>query len=181
MKSLMLALSLTGMLLMFPFASRADSLKPGDPAPAFDLLDQHGKRHTLADYQGRWLVLYFYPKDDTPGCTKEACHFRDQYEHLLEKKAAVVGVSLDDVQSHKAFMEKYNLPFPLLADPGGKVAMAYGSLYKLGPLRFARRHSFIIDPQGRLAKIYREVKPAGHAQQVLDDLGALQAESAAAD
>lgn len=181
MKSYMLALSLTGMLLMFPFASRAEALQAGDPAPAFDLLDQHGKRHALADYQGQWLVLYFYPKDDTPGCTKEACHFRDQYEHLLEKKAAVVGVSLDDVQSHKAFMEKYNLPFPLLADPGGKVALTYGSLYKLGPLRFARRHSFIIDPQGRLAKIYREVKPAGHAQEVLDDLDHLQAQSAITD
>ncbi len=171
----MLPVSLTGMLLMFGMFAQAETLQPGQPAPDFRLLDQHGKTHALSDYRGQWLVLYFYPRDDTPGCTKEACGFRDRHERLLERKAQVVGVSLDDVASHKAFMEKYNLPFPLLADPGGEVALRYGSLYRLGPLRFARRHTFIIDPEGRIAHVFRQVKPATHAEEVLQTLERLQA------
>jgi len=162
---------LPGMLLMVLFfGAQADDLKPGDPAPAFELRDQHGKMHHLSDYQGQWLVLYFYPKDDTPGCTSEACEFRDDFMTLQGLDVRLLGVSLDDVKSHKEFAEKYHLPFPLLSDRTGEVARVYGSLWKLGPIRFARRHTFIIDPQGRMAKIYRSVAPKTHSDQVIGDL-----------
>ncbi len=162
---------LPGMLLMVLFfGAQADDLKPGDPAPAFELRDQHGKMHHLSDYQGQWLVLYFYPKDDTPGCTSEACEFRDDFMTLQGMDVRLLGVSLDDVKSHKEFAEKYHLPFPLLSDRTGEVARVYGSLWKLGPIRFARRHTFIIDPQGELAKIYRSVAPKTHSDQVIGDL-----------
>jgi peroxiredoxin Q/BCP len=163
--------SLPGLLLMMLFLSaQAEELKSGDPAPAFELRDQHGKLHKLSDYQGQWLVLYFYPRDDTPGCTSEACEFRDDYVILQGMHVRLLGVSLDDVKSHKEFAEKYHLPFPLLSDKTGEVARAYGALWKLGPIRFARRHSFIIDPQGHLAKIYRSVAPKTHSDQVIQDL-----------
>jgi len=162
---------LPGMLLMVLFfGAQADDLKPGDPAPAFELRDQHGKMHHLSDYQGQWLVLYFYPKDDTPGCTSEACEFRDDFMTLQGMDVRLLGVSLDDVKSHKEFAEKYHLPFPLLSDRTGEVARVYGSLWKLGPIRFARRHTFISDPQGELAKIYRSVAPKTHSDQVIGDL-----------
>ena len=163
--------SLAGLLLMMLFFNaQAEDLKPGDPAPAFELTDQHGKMHHLSDYQGQWLVLYFYPKDDTPGCTREACEFRDDFVTLQGIDVGLLGVSLDDVKSHKEFAEKYHLPFPLLSDRTGEVARVYGSLWKLGPIRFARRHTFIIDPQGELAKIYRSVAPKTHSDQVIGDL-----------
>ena len=166
---------LPGMLLMVLFfGAQADDLKPGDPAPAFELRDQHGKMHHLSDYQGQWLVLYFYPKDDTPGCTSEACEFRDDFMTLQGMDVRLLGVSLDDVKSHKEFAEKYHLPFPLLSDRTGEVARVYGSLWKLGPIRFARRHTFIIDPQGRMAKIYRSVAPKTHSDQVIGDLDNLR-------
>ena len=157
-------------LMMLFFGAQADDLKPGDPAPAFELRDQHGKMHHLSDYQGQWLVLYFYPKDDTPGCTSEACEFRDDFMTLQGLDVRLLGVSLDDVKSHKEFAEKYHLPFPLLSDRTGEVARVYGSLWKLGPIRFARRHTFIIDPQGELAKIYRSVASKTHSDQVIGDL-----------
>lgn len=157
-------------LMMLFFGAQADDLKPGDPAPAFELRDQHGKMHHLSDYQGQWLVLYFYPKDDTPGCTSEACEFRDDFMTLQGMDVRLLGVSLDDVKSHKEFAEKYHLPFPLLSDRTGEVARVYGSLWKLGPIRFARRHTFIIDPQGELAKIYRSVASKTHSDQVIGDL-----------
>lgn len=160
---------------MWPWSRRRDALTPGAPAPDFDLPDQHGRQHRLADYQGRWLVLYFYPKDDTPGCTVEACAFRDGLQDLQALNAAVLGVSLDDTHSHARFAGKFSLPFPLLADAGGRVARAYGSLLSLGPIKVARRHSFVIDTQGRLARVYREVSPRGHVQQVCEGLRALQA------
>jgi peroxiredoxin Q/BCP len=151
----------------------AAGLKVGDAAPGFTLMDQDGKQRALGDYHGRWVVLYFYPRDDTPGCTTEACRFRDDIHSLRELGIAILGVSLDDVASHEAFAEEYHLPFPLLSDPKGKVAKTYGSLFRLGPLRFAKRHTFIIDPQGRIAKIYRDVKPQTHSDQVIADLKAL--------
>ena len=157
-------------LTMLFFSVYAEDLKPGDPAPAFELRDQHGKWHQLADYQGQWLVLYFYPKDDTPGCTREACEFRDDFAVLRDMNAGLLGVSLDDVKSHKEFADKYHLPFPLLSDSSGEVARAYGSLWKLGPIRFARRHTFIIDPQGHIAKVYRSVVPKTHSDTVIQDL-----------
>ncbi|HEY9050674.1 MAG TPA: peroxiredoxin, partial [Gammaproteobacteria bacterium] len=117
------------------------------------------------------------PKNDTPGCTKEACNFRDDIIHIKALKANVMGVSLDDSKSHEEFAKKYNLPFPLLADTEGKTADAYGALWKLGPIKFAKRHSFIIGPDGLIKKIYRDVDPKEHSQQIIADLKALIKES----
>jgi peroxiredoxin Q/BCP len=150
----------------------------GEVAPAFDLLDQNGQHQHLEDYRGQWLVLYFYPKDDTPGCTTEACQFRDDYYRIKALGAVVIGVSLDDVASHKAFADKYHLPFPLLADDEKKLAEAYGVLSGFGPIKFASRQSFIIDPQGRIARHYARVSPGRHAEEIIGDLQALQKRSA---
>lgn len=147
----------------------------GAEAPAFALLDQNGVRRELADYRGGWLVLYFYPKDDTPGCTTEACEFRDDYRQFRALGAELVGVSLDDVASHKAFAEKYHLPFPLLADSGHAVARAYGVFKSIGPLKFAQRQTFIIGPDGRVTRHYTRVRPKSHADEILRDLRALGA------
>jgi peroxiredoxin Q/BCP len=146
----------------------------GSAAPDFALQDQNGKTHRLSDYAGRWLVLYFYPRDDTPGCTREACRFRDDIGVLGDLDAAVVGVSVDDARSHAGFARKYQLPFPLLSDPDGHTAEAYDSLLNLGLVRFARRHTFIIAPDGRIAARFDKVDPARHAQEVARTLRALQ-------
>jgi peroxiredoxin Q/BCP len=146
----------------------------GSAAPDFALQDQDGKTHRLGDYAGRWLVLYFYPKDDTPGCTREACRFRDDIGVLGDLDAAVVGVSVDDARSHADFARKYQLPFPLLSDPDGHTAAAYDSLLNLGLVKFARRHTFIIAPDGRIAARFDKVDPARHAQEVARTLRALQ-------
>src|SRR5512143_1181659 len=146
----------------------------GSAAPDFALQDQNGQIHRLGDYAGRWLVLYFYPKDDTPGCTKEACRFRDDIGVLGNLNAAVVGVSVDDTRSHAGFSRKYQLPFPLLSDPDRYTAAAYDSLLNLGLVRFARRHTFIIAPDGRIAARFDKVDPARHAEDVARTLRALQ-------
>jgi len=146
----------------------------GSAAPDFNLQDQNGKAHRLSDYAGRWLVLYFYPKDDTPGCTREACRFRDDIGVLGDLNAAVVGVSVDDARSHAGFARKYQLPFPLLSDPDGHTAAAYDSLLNLGLVRIARRHTFIIAPDGRIAARFDKVDPARHAEEVANTLRALQ-------
>jgi peroxiredoxin Q/BCP len=162
----------TGLLLAVS-AVIARDLKPelGKPAPDFMLQDQNGKDHTLSEWQGQWVLLYFYPKDDTPGCTVEACTFRDGFEDFEKIKAKVVGVSMDDVKSHKAFADKHNLPFTLLADPEGKATQLYGVKKPL--INMAQRQSFLIDPEGKLIKIYEDVKPADHPAEVLKDLEAL--------
>lgn len=154
--------------------SRAGGLAVGDPAPAFELVDQDGELRRLADYRGRWVVLYFYPRDDTPGCTAEACNFRDDVPRLRQLGAQVLGVSMDSRESHAAFAAKHHLPFPLLADRDGRVARAYGAFFGLGPLRFARRHTFLIDPEGRVARVYRKVKPGSHSDEVVAAVVALQ-------
>ncbi|MHB1085453.1 MAG: peroxiredoxin [Thiobacillus sp.] len=154
---------------------RPGSQRPeGSAAPDFALQDQNGQMHRLGDYAGRWLVLYFYPKDDTPGCTQEACRFRDDIGVLDDLNAAVVGVSVDNTRSHAEFSRKFQLPFPLLSDPDGRTAAAYGSLLNLGLMRFARRHTFIIAPDGRIAARFDKVDPACHAQEVARTLTALQ-------
>lgn len=154
---------------------RPGSQRPeGSAAPDFALPDQDGRIHRLRDYAGRWLVLYFYPRDDTPGCTREACRFRDDIGTLGSLHAALVGVSVDDSRSHAAFARKYALPFPLLSDPDGRVAAAYGSLFDLGPIRFARRRTFIIAPDGRIAARFDKVDPARHAAEVGATLRRLQ-------
>ena len=156
-------------------APAAEILKPGQAAPAFNLPDQNGKTHKLADYAGTWLVLYFYPKDDTPGCTKEACSFRDDLFKLEKLGAKVVGVSVDDSDSHAKFAQKYHLPFPLLADEDGKVADSYGALRNLGPFHIAKRYTLLIDPQGKVAKSYLDVDTSRHSQRIIDDLQHLTA------
>jgi len=143
-------------------------------APDFMLLDQDGEEHELSSYQGRWVLLYFYPKDDTPGCTKEACAIRDSFPQFDAGKAVVLGVSPDSVKSHKKFAEKYELPFTLLADEGHVIADLYGVW---GRKKFMGREydgvfrtSFLIGPDGRIAKVYENVKPEQHAAEVLADL-----------
>lgn len=146
----------------------------GSPAPGFELRDQDGKTHRLDDHAGRWLVLYFYPRDDTPGCTREACGLRDDIGVFDELGASVIGISVDDAASHAAFARKYMLPFPLLADPDGKTAAAYGSLLNLGVVRFALRRTFLIAPDGRIAARFDKVAPATHAADVARTLRALR-------
>jgi len=155
-------------------SSAASELEVGMQAPQFELLDQTKTVHKLNDYAGKWVVLYFYPKDDTPGCTKEACAFRDDIATLQSMGAHVFGLSIDTTESHVKFANKYSLQFPLLADIGGKVASSYDSLTILGPLKLAKRHTFIIDPEGKLAKIYRSVKPATHSDEVIAEIKKLQ-------
>jgi len=149
----------------------------GQPAPAFKLQDQDGKWHSLADYKGKWVAIYFYPKDDTPGCTTQACSFRDNVFAFNKEGAVILGVSVDDVASHKKFAEKHGLPFTLLADADKTVAKSYGVLKNYGVMEVARRDTFIIDPQGRIAKHYESVDPEGHSKVVLEDIKALKAKS----
>src|ERR1700688_4792386 len=150
----------------------------GMTAPAFRLQDQAGAWHNSSDYRGKWLVLYFYPKDDTPGCTTQACEFRDNLFAFNKLDAVVVGVSVDDVASHQAFAEEHSLPFTLLADSTKETAKSYGVLRSaLGLMEIARRETFIIDPEGRVAKHYASVDPKGHSLMVLADLDALQAKT----
>src|SRR5450756_1267465 len=152
-------------------AARAGELpEVGKPAPDFNLPDQNGKLHTLQEYRGKWLVLYFYPKDDTPGCTQEACAFRDDLHQITELGAQVVGVSVDDTASHAEFAKKYHLPFPLLADKDGRIADSYGALRNLGLIKFARRYTFLIDPQGKVAKNYLKIDTSRHSKEIVDDL-----------
>lgn len=140
----------------------------GTPAPAFSLADQAGKTRTLAEFRGKWVVLYFYPKDDTPGCTEEACKFRDDIYALSQMGAQVIGVSLDDSASHAQFAKKYSLPFPLLADPSGAVTASYGALPQGS--RYAKRYTFLIDPAGKVAKVYTSVETSRHSVEVIEDL-----------
>jgi thioredoxin-dependent peroxiredoxin len=142
----------------------------GVPAPDFELPDQNGLMHNLKQFAGRWLVLYFYPKDDTPGCTQEACAFRDDLHKLAALDAQVVGISVDDTRSHAAFAGKYHLPFPLLADSSAAVAARYGALTDLWLIKFARRYTFLIDPQGRIVKVYTSVDTSRHSAEIVDDL-----------
>ena len=146
----------------------------GKTAPDFVLLDQHKHQHQLSNYRGKWLILYFYPKDDTPGCTKEACLFRDDISELHKLGAEVIGISTDDLVSHAKFADKYQLPFSLLSDTGGHIAKKYDAVWKIGPLSIAKVHSLIISPESKIAKIYRKVNPKTHSNTVINDLIALQ-------
>jgi peroxiredoxin Q/BCP len=147
----------------------------GDAAPEFELFDQNEQLHSLEDYRDQWVVLYFYPKDQTPGCTTEACEFRDNVFAFKKLNAQILGVSLDDVESHKQFAEKHGLPFPLLADVEGKAADAYGVKTRMFGMTVAKRQTFIIGPDGTIAKHYASVKPSTHSKEVLEDLEALGA------
>jgi thioredoxin-dependent peroxiredoxin len=149
-------------------------LTVGQLAPAFSLADAEGNAVNLIDYRGQWVVVYFYPRDLTPGCTTQACEFRDAHEGLLRQQAVVLGINTDDAKSHQKFINKHQLPFRLLCDVDTTVATAYESY---GPKKFMGkdlvgiyRNTFLIDPEGKVAKIYRKVKPAGHAAMILADL-----------
>ncbi len=148
--------------------------KVGTKAPDFKLPDQNGDKHSLKDYKGQWVLLYFYPKDDTPGCTAEACTLRDDLPDFTKLKAEVLGVSVDSVKSHKNFENKYDLNFTLLSDEGKEVVKKYGVW---GKKKFMGREytgtnrvSFLIDPNGKIAKIYDKVKPKEHSEEVVKDL-----------
>ncbi len=161
-------------VLLTGTAVSAEQFQKGDPAPDFELMDQNGRVHSIEDYRGKWVALYFYPKDDTPGCTTEACEFRDNIFAFKDLDCQILGVSLDDVDSHKDFAEKYSLPFPLLADTAGSTADAYGVKSSFMGMTVAKRETFLIDPQGKIAKHYAEVDPDTHSKQVLADLAVLQ-------
>lgn len=171
MKLIFFSLVLLASIFGFYNISNAATLpKAGDKAPDFNLPDTKGTLHGLSNYSGKWLVLYFYPKDDTPGCTKEACSFRDDLSKLDQLGAQIVGVSVDDSGSHAKFAEKYHLPFPLLSDKDGKVADSYGALMNLFVIKIAKRYTFLIDPQGTIAKVYLSVDTSRHSQEIIDDL-----------
>lgn len=158
-------------LLSFPvFAGETPIV--GSDAPSFKLQDQNGEWHTLDAYRGQWLAVYFYPKDDTPGCTTEACNFRDNIHAFKAIDAAVVGISVDDVESHKEFSDKYKLPFTILADENSETAKAYGVLRDYKLVKLASRQSFLIDPEGKIAKHYEKVNPDTHTDEVLADIKA---------
>ena len=149
-----------------------------NPAPDFNLKDQDGVSKTLKDFAGNWLVLYFYPKDDTPGCTVEACSLRDANDDLISLGANVVGISKDDQDSHRKFKAKHKLNFTLLSDPEALTINAYGAWgKKMFGMEGILRKTFIIDPQGKIRKIYGRATPLGHGEKVLTDLKALQDKS----
>jgi thioredoxin-dependent peroxiredoxin len=154
------------------------SLNLGDPAPDFTLKDAEGGSVSLSQLRGQWVVLYFYPRDNTPGCTKEACGFRDCHEAFLGQNIRVLGMSADNEAAHQKFIKKFDLPFTLLCDPDGAIATAYESY---GPKKFmgktyegVYRQTFVISPAGEIVKIYPKVKPELHAEEVLRDIADLQ-------
>lgn len=150
----------------------------GNLAPDFVLPDQTGKTHQLANYQGKWLLLYFYPKDNTPGCTVEACTLRDNWADFAKLNAMVLGISADSVASHQKFSLKHSLPFPILADEQKTMLQAYGAIAEKSifgkTFLGIKRSSFLLDPKGKIVKIYKNVKPAEHAAQVLADIKAMK-------
>ena len=149
----------------------------GDRAPEFELADQTGQLHSLEDYRDQWVVLYFYPKDETPGCTTEACEFRDNIFAFRDMNAQILGVSIDSVESHRSFAENHSLPFPLLADIDGTTADAYGVKTRMLGMTVAKRQTFLIAPDGSIVKHYSTVKPEEHSDQVIADLKLLNAAS----
>ena len=176
MRWLTIAATLTGVIMFFSSQiAQAETPKIGQPAPNFKLPDQNGKIHTLNNFHGKWLALYFYPKDDTPGCTEQACKFRDDLHKLEALGANVVGISVDNTTSHAKFAREYNLPFPLLADNNGETAAQYDSLLNLIIVKFAKRNTFLIDPDGKIAKIYLSASTSRNSVEVIEDLRKLQA------
>lgn len=149
----------------------------GSLAPAFSLADQNGQEVSLDSLGGKWVVLYFYPKNDTPGCTEEACSFRDDLAQLTALGAQIVGVSIAETASNAEFARKYHLPFPLLADTNGEVAKRYGAFSDWLVTRFARRYTFLIDAQGRIAKTYLKVDTSKHSAEIIADLKTLSSSS----
>ncbi|HKO60780.1 MAG TPA: peroxiredoxin [Pyrinomonadaceae bacterium] len=149
----------------------------GAPAPAFKLVTNEGKEASLTDFQGQWVVLYFYPKDFTSGCTLQARNFQRDLEKYKKAGAVILGVSVDTAESHKEFCAKEGLNFKLLADVGAKVSEQYGSVMEYNGMKLSARNTFIIDPKGKIAKVFLKVGPAGHSDEVLTALAALQSQS----
>ncbi len=162
------------LLITLSFNLHAENKWQGKTAPNFDIPDQHGVFHTLTEYKGKWLVLYFYPKDDTPGCTTEAKNFTTDYKAIENLGAVVVGASLDDIESHKKFAKKYQIPYTLLADKDEIMASAYDVVKNIPLMHYAKRQTFIIDPNGIIAKFYEDVTASEHSQQVINDLKRIQ-------
>lgn len=146
----------------------------GSPAPSFTLLTNEGKQASLSDFKGKWVVLYFYPKDFTSGCTLEARNFQRDLEKYTKLNTVILGVSVDDAESHKNFCAKEGLNFKLLADTEAKVSNAYGSIMEYNGKQYSARNTFIIDPTGKIAKVFIKVGPAGHSDEVLAALAELQ-------
>jgi peroxiredoxin Q/BCP len=178
---LLVLVVLTVALLVPRLLSRSATPSAGTVAPDFTLAAQDGSSFSLTDYRGTWVVLYFYPKDLTPGCTREAHNFQIDQPKYAQRNAVVLGVSLDSIDSHKQFCAKEGLHFKLLADPDHRVTSQYGSLTNFGVVKFAARHTFIIDPQGRIAKAYTSVDPARHSEEVLTALSQFQSQSKASN
>ncbi len=175
MKKIVLILALVLVSFMALNQSNATQPTEGQLAPDFKLQDQNNRWHTRDSFRGNWVALYFYPKADTPGCTTESCAFRDDIFKFKKMGVKVVGVSLDDVESQKAFADKYHLPFPLLSDASHETAEAYGVMGRFGTMKIAKRETFILDPEGKVAKHYKKVDPDKHSEQVLTDIQAMVA------
>ena len=169
-------IAVIGIVALYSFTARAGDKAPavGSAAPDFTLNNQEGKAISLHDFKGKWVVLYFYPKDMTTGCTIEAHNFQRDIDKYTAKNAAIVGVSVDDVNSHKSFCTKEGLNFKLLADPDHAVVQKYGSTMEYNGLTLAARNTFLIDPTGVIRKVYLKVSPQGHSEEVLADLQQLQ-------
>lgn len=177
---LLLAVVVILIVLVPRLLSRSAAPSEGSSAPDFTLSSQEGTPVSLKDYRGQWVVLYFYPKDQTPGCSREAHNFQVDQPKFAEHNAVVLGVSLDSVDSHKKFCTKEGLNFKLLADTDHKVTEAYGSLTNFGVVKFAARHTFLIDPTGKIAKVYTSVDPLKHSAEVLAELDVLEKSATAA-
>ena len=167
-KNIILIASTLCLFLITGIASA--EINTGQTAPNFNLQDQNGNWHTLDNYKGQWVVLFFYPKDQTPGCTTEACNFRDNIFEFQKLNTQILGVSLDDIESHQAFSEKYSLPYPILADVNKECATEYGVLGKFMMMTIAKRQSFLINPEGQIVKHYKKVDPDTHTKEVIIDL-----------
>src|ERR1700687_3470782 len=171
-------LVVVGAIALRPRIARADLLKVGQLAPPFSTQMVTGDQQapiSLSDFHGRKVILYFYPKDETPGCTKEACAFRDGYSRFSNAGLTVLGCSVDSADAHKKFIQKYNLPFSLLLDPDKKIATAYGAANGIPVLGLDRRITYVIDENGKIIKVYPSVDPSTHATEILSDLGATNA------
>ena len=171
----MIRFKLISLLLISMFTALLNaSPTVGSDAPDFQLQDQYGKSHSLGDYRGKWLVMYFYPKDNTPGCTIEAGKFRDSEKQLADRNAVVLGISVDDVASHLDFSNTMELNFSILADENKKIAKSYEVLTDLLLIAYSKRETFIIDPNGRIAHHFDDVSPKTHTDMVLSKLDELR-------
>ena len=173
--ALLLLVVLVVLVMLVPrLLSRSSPPAEGSGAPDFTLPSQEGSSISLKDLRGKWVVLYFYPKDQTPGCSREAHDFQVDQPKYADRNAVVLGVSVDSVDSHKRFCAKQGLNFKLLSDADHKVSELYGSLTNLGLVKFSSRHTFLVDPDGKVAKTYTSVDPQKHSAEVLAELDRLQ-------